>query len=401
MNNSNRLTIADIDAFACTGCGLCSVICPKNCISMEGDQEGFAAPQIDMNNCIACGLCYEKCQVVCGKTPDRPLAEGYMAIYNNLPLPRRSSSGGVFFALAKWVFTNRDGVVAGARMLPDGRVVHVLARDDKELRLLQGSKYVQSRIENALIECKEEAKRGRTILFCGTPCQVAAVKSYLDNDDCLITCELICHGVPSPSLWAARVAELRSENGITDFSNILFRISNRENRTLYCIADGDAVISRGELDWYYSLFLCNESLRECCYSCPHAGEYREADLLIGDCASSVGDYEFHPQEPVSTVFALSEKGRWLLSEILSSCCDMKKLDETLESQLNKQLAAPTLRPESRSRVYEDFNSLEFDEFVDRYSKPPSIKYYVKETLKKLLPVKVRVEIRKALQAKSR
>ena len=50
-----------VDNHNCCGCSACASICPKQCISMAADKEGFLYPLVDKNICIECGLCEKVC----------------------------------------------------------------------------------------------------------------------------------------------------------------------------------------------------------------------------------------------------------------------------------------------------------------------------------------------------
>lgn len=41
----------------CCGCGACYQACPKNCITMEADKEGFLYPKVQLDLCINCKIC--------------------------------------------------------------------------------------------------------------------------------------------------------------------------------------------------------------------------------------------------------------------------------------------------------------------------------------------------------
>lgn len=47
----------------CCGCGACFAICPKKCINMIEDEEGFAFPIINPKECVKCYLCESVCPI--------------------------------------------------------------------------------------------------------------------------------------------------------------------------------------------------------------------------------------------------------------------------------------------------------------------------------------------------
>ena len=48
----------------CTGCGACASICPKGCILMKEDREGFLQPVIEKTECIKCHRCEKVCPIL-------------------------------------------------------------------------------------------------------------------------------------------------------------------------------------------------------------------------------------------------------------------------------------------------------------------------------------------------
>ena len=48
----------------CMGCNACAQRCPKTCITMHEDHEGFLYPVINNDVCIDCGICELVCPVL-------------------------------------------------------------------------------------------------------------------------------------------------------------------------------------------------------------------------------------------------------------------------------------------------------------------------------------------------
>ena len=191
----------------CTGCGACVSICPKQAIVMQPDTEGFLYPKVDGEKCISCDLCEKRCPA--GREMPEHHARLLGAQAKDEALRRQSSSGGVFTLLAREVI-RRGGVVFGAAFGENMRVEHVGAFDETELSGMRGSKYVQSDATDAIGNAVSLLKREIPVLFSGTPCQINGLLAALGNtkSDKLLTVDFVCHGVPSPGVFASYLVEL-------------------------------------------------------------------------------------------------------------------------------------------------------------------------------------------------
>lgn len=191
----------------CCGCNACVQRCPKQCISMYEDEEGFLYPQVDKLTCVECGLCEKVCPVINQSKPRKPL-KVYAAYNKDEIIRKESSSAGVFTAIAEQII-DKGGVVFGARFDENWEVKHDFTETIEGLKVFRGSKYVQSRIEDSYQKAEAFLKEGRKVLFSGTPCQIAGLKKYLRKEyENLFTVDFICHGVPSPKVWRMYLDEI-------------------------------------------------------------------------------------------------------------------------------------------------------------------------------------------------
>lgn len=186
----------------CCGCAACTQACPKHCITMVEDAEGFLYPDVELEKCVDCNMCQRVCPMLNKTDEDAPYTKAYAAYNLDEKERLQSSSGGVFSLLAKQVL-REGGVVYGAAMSEDcTSACHIKAESPDDLVALRGSKYIQSSTEGVYQQIKNELDNRRKVLFSGTPCQIAGLKSLLRTDyENLLCVGVICHGVPSSKIW--------------------------------------------------------------------------------------------------------------------------------------------------------------------------------------------------------
>lgn len=310
------MAVDKIKKSKCIGCSSCSNICPKACIVMSEDKEGFLYPVINTVNCCDCRLCENACPLMNYQEPRINTNLAYAAFIKNDELQFQSSSGGVFSALAEYII-DKGGVVFGASFDDTFLVSHIFVEDKQNLQKLRGSKYVQSRIGNSYKYAKKFLESGRLVYFSGTPCQIAGLYSYLRKSyDNLITQDLICHGVPSPMVWLKYI-EYRENLANSKTKKISFRskISGWNNYSiLFEFENGtkySSKISNGNSnDPFMKLFLKNYCLRPSCYDCQFKNIHKHADITLADfwgIQSIIPN--FNDDKGVSAVIIHSDKGK--------------------------------------------------------------------------------------------
>lgn len=264
------------DKATCTGCEACANVCPKDAIKMKSDWRGFLYPDVDQSRCVDCGLCRKRCPA--NQPPLEPFAFGMARAFvdGDRDRLRVASSGGAFGVVARHVLAE-GGVVYGCTMDEDYDVTFIAVDRAADLPKLHGSKYVQSAVGMIYRAVKATLDEGRKAFFCGCPCQVAALRQYLNKDcDELLTMDLICHGVPSQPFFHDYVRDLRKQ-GVRAFR---FRYKpelcgeTKESSTVR--------VGYSSRDYYMTHFLWGKGCRACCYRCRYAGGARPGDFTAGD-----------------------------------------------------------------------------------------------------------------------
>ena len=175
----------------------------------------------------------------------------------------------MFTALAKQVI-QKGGVVCAAVYNDQFEVEHRIADTVEELAPMRGAKYSQSHAGHLFRQLKELLESGKPVMFTGTPCQCAGLKAYLGKEyEQLLLVDMVCHGVPSPSVWKAYVrcrreldangAELSSINlrdKSTGWSRYAYSVKFQyADGSAYCIPQSRDPYMRGFVGDLFASFL--------------------------------------------------------------------------------------------------------------------------------------------------
>lgn len=339
------------DKANCSGCHACAWACPKKCIVMKADEEGFLYPAADGDLCVDCGLCERICPVRHPALP--PKSEGrvtaYAAVSSDDAVRAESSSGGIFSLLASYVI-EQGGVVFGAAFDENFNVAHSWTETREGLLAFRGSKYVQSRMGDAYATAKQMLDAGRLVLFTGTPCQIGGLLAYLKRDyENLITQDIICHGVPAPMVWET-YKRYREDAAGAGTARVTFR-HKRPGWKTYSVrfefSNGVEYTERAGNDPYMKAFLNNLSLRPSCYRCAFKGMARVSDITLADfwgIRNLLPDMD--DDKGTSLLFLHSEKGRRLFEQIRPSI-RCREVDGEQAVLGNPSMLHPAPRPAKR------------------------------------------------------
>lgn len=269
----------------CCGCTACQNACPKNCITMKADTDGFLYPEIDKASCIDCGKCDKICPVQNREPGRKPAKKAYILRNNDASVVQNSTSGGAVSAFCGSVVAN-GGIVFGVVFDKSFRVVHKGIDNSEELVRFRGSKYVQSDLSGIFVQVKEQLKTGRQTMFIGTPCQVAGLIRYLGKPyDNLITIDFVCHAVPSPLVW-----ELYKSTMEKKYNSKITSVNFREKTFGYHSSTIALTFENGKksnentlTDYMMKSFFDSISTRPSCHECAFRRPDRVSDLTVFDC----------------------------------------------------------------------------------------------------------------------
>lgn len=344
----------------CTGCFACMNKCPKAAISCVTDVYGRTVPQINPVACIRCGLCKKVCPQLHAVKKTMPIL-CYAAQRTKEDEKIYSSSGGVGAVLAEQFLSDGD-VVYGAAVNAEGNVCHMCAESQEEGKKFRGSKYVQSYIGQSYGDAKRQLESGRSVLFTGTPCQIAGLKAYLGKEyENLYCVDIICHGVPPMKYLSEHISSVTKGKKVN-------RISFRGGKQDFCLklkSDEEELYSVDKFhDIYYHTFLKSMIYRENCYQCTYAECKRVGDLTLGDFwGLDRSTLKTDQKGNISVVLVNTEKGQQLFKCVQNKLIfEERKLEESIQG--NPQLRRPALPHKCRNIFLKKYeNGMDFENAV--------------------------------------
>ncbi|MGN0601572.1 MAG: Coenzyme F420 hydrogenase/dehydrogenase, beta subunit C-terminal domain [Oscillospiraceae bacterium] len=360
----------------CCGCGACVAVCPKQCIKMKEDKNGFVYPNVDEQICINCGLCNQSCPIQMNIEQKSYMVKAFMSYNLDDKKREMSSSGGVFFELANNII-DASGVVYGVVIDKDLNVIHKRASSIEEVYPMLGSKYVQSIIGKTYEQVAHDLKLGLCVLFSGTPCQIAGLYSYLNTKkisllDKLITVDTICHGVPSRKVMCAYVKEFEDQCG-EKVNSIAFRdkCTGWENYSVTMQTNNYEFACVANSDNYMLAFRRNLSLRDSCYCCRFklGNHIVFADITLGDFWGVGREYDefLNDDKGVSWITVHTEKGKHLIDSVVNNLyCKEIKIEIPLRNNMSATFPA-TMNMKRRAFFVALDKSSEFSKVVLKYA----------------------------------
>ncbi len=374
----------------CCGCNACGDVCPHDAISFMTDQEGFWYPEVNKRSCVNCGLCESVCPILNIhnlKKGDLTQPICYAAEHKNLEIVFDSTSGGMFSALAEIMY-KAGGYVGGAVFNDDFSVRQYISNEKKDLPRLRSSKYLQSRSDGFYRQVYDLLRNGEKVLVCGTPCQMAALRAFLDKDyDNLIIVDFVCRGINSPKVWrkyldsfeeryGSKVVYCKSKSKEFGWRNLTLKVILENGKRYYETKDQN--------DFTKGYLQTGVFCRPSCYECKFKGYSRISDLTLADFwGIEKLDSSLEKDLGTSLIMVNSQKGKAFFEETKKKVNFIQMpFDQAVAGNpaLNKSLSAPKV---DREQFFNDLDNMSFTQLADKYIviKKMGLKHKLKAVLK--------------------
>lgn len=365
---------------SCCGCWACKNICPKQCITMVEDEEGFRYPRIDTSNCIECGLCEKVCPIIQKKEAVPFVQKAFVVQHRDETILRDSTSGGFFTAIATYIIS-KGGVVFGCHLNDKFEAEHIYVENNEDLSQFRNSKYVQSLIGDTYQQVKTFLQNGRTVLFSGTPCQLEGLFNYLRKTyDNLYTVDVVCRAVPSPMILRKYLEMQQCARG--EMKSVKFRdkYHGYKYSSMSIFTNGGNDYHEGiDTDVYLRSFFSGVNIRPSCTDCKFRSRYRRTDFTIWDCFNIDGySKELDNDKGVTRVLCHNERAYSIIKNLTNEL----KVEEVAADKAVygvKELVCGPCFHEMRKGFFKDINN-------------PA--YTIEQVFQKYFPVTLRHRIEK-------
>lgn len=354
----------------CCGCTACAAVCPKECISMREDAEGFLYPAVNKTTCINCGACEKVCPILHVKQERKFEQEAYIVQNKDQKVLRESTAGGAFTAIAKYALRH-GGVVFGVELSNQLVAHHIYVETEKDLARFRNSKYVQSDVGgDTFRQVKSFLNQGRLVCFSGTPCQIEGLKSYLKRDyENLITVDVVCRAVPSPLIFRKYV-EYQEQKLADHIQTVRFRDKHYGYKysTMNVITDKNkGNYHQGvESDPWLRAFFSNICDRPSCHACHFRKQHRVSDFTIWDCFHA-GRFskKLDNDKGATRILVHSEKGKRIFDAIKEDFSYIQTEPEAIVAGAKEMKESVAANPR-REDFFMDANRMDGVQLFQKY-----------------------------------
>lgn len=356
----------------CCGCTACENVCPKKCITMKPDSEGFLYPFVDESRCVGCGLCKKVCPILISPISILDRYVGSFVVQNKDPeVLCESTSGGAIDALYKYVIEELNGYAVGVAFDRSFMPIHMITSSYEEAKKFRNSKYAQSISHEIFSAISNILQQNKWVVYVGTPCQVAGLIKYLGkNYTKLITVDLVCRSIPSPKLWKDYLIwqERKHHSKIKNVSCRKKTYGYHRGALEIEFKNGRHYAGSNRVDLFMKMFHADICSRPSCYECQFKTKYRCSDFTVFDSWSPTSvsaEINVDNDKGFSNVLIHTKKGMDLIKEVpnltLYSADAEKMFKYTGGMEANS-----IKRTEKRNSFYDDLEKIGFEATAKKY-----------------------------------
>lgn len=337
---------------------------------MVPNHEGFLHPIVDAEKCVECGACEKACPGLNPAYNENALKKAYVMQNKDDVVRYQSTSGGAFTAIAEEII-RRGGIVFGAVMTEDLKVVHDSVETIEGLAKFRNSKYVQSEIGDCYSKAKSFLNDGKWVCFSGTPCQINGLVQFLGKDyEKLISVDVVCKSVPSPLVFQKYIEYKKGQEG--NIADVVFR--DKKRGFLYCTMahylshedrkNAKDVYRRGsESDEWLRMFLSGKISRHSCMTCSYQTAHRISDFTLGDIWET-GNTKLDDNKGSTLVHVWTQKGEDFLHSIRDN---VRIVAYPIEKSRGMERKNTLTVQQNRETLFEDANNMEANAFFAKYA----------------------------------
>lgn len=397
------IELATIDT--CTGCAVCSYVCPKSCIMMSDDEDGVLRPHINHSACIECHCCQRTCPILTPSAFNSPL-KAYASWSNNAKERATSASGGIAYEIYSLALSKGYSLV-GAGQKSDFKVTLDLAESRSDMIPFKNSKYVFSYAEDVYPKIKECLKDGRNVAVIALPCQIAAMKKAFHlYEQQLLLVDVVCHGTTPFDFLKQHIATIAKQSGKTPVKmsfrdpdtytyTFTFTLYDYKGERFYAQRTKDG-------DTYQYGYHRNLSYRENCYHCRFARRERVSDITLNDYKDigKLAHSRFTTVHNLSSIIINTQKGQRFIDELISQQkidAEERPLEEPLKA--DERFQRPTQKKKARLDFEKYIRIYDYD-FEKAMKKVIKLDYRRQKWMKlKTYPVRIYCKIKKIIKWK--